>query len=84
MAKSKSHYIRGITPKRVMSGGVHLYGLAPRQHRYEETSQLWRSVGGPVCNLTGLRIETSRAGIARQNQENVIEIQYKCTEIKNL
>ena len=30
--KSKLHYTRGITPKRVTSGGVHLRGLAPAQH----------------------------------------------------
>ena len=28
---------RGITPKRVTSGGVHLRGLAPGQHSSEET-----------------------------------------------
>ena len=28
---SNFHYTRGITPKRVTSGGVHLLGLAPRQ-----------------------------------------------------
>ena len=29
--KSKLHYTRGITPKRVTSDGVHLRGLAPGQ-----------------------------------------------------
>ena len=27
--KSNLHYTRGITPKRVTSGGIHLHGLAP-------------------------------------------------------
>ena len=26
------HYTRGITPKRVTKGGIHLRGLAPEQH----------------------------------------------------
>ena len=38
-SKSNLHYTRGITPKRVTSGGAHLRGLAPGQHSSEETSQ---------------------------------------------
>ena len=37
--KSNLHYTRGITPKHVTSGGVHLRDLAPGQHSSEETSQ---------------------------------------------
>ena len=38
------HYTRGITPKRVTSGEIHLRGLAPGQRSSEETSQRWRAV----------------------------------------
>ena len=31
--KLNLHYTRGITPKRVTSGGIHLRGSAPRQHK---------------------------------------------------
>ena len=42
---------------------VHLHGLAPGQHRFEETSQRLQTVGNIVSELTGPRIEpkTSRA-----------------------
>ena len=46
--KSNLHYTRGITPKRVTSGGAHLRGLAPGLHSSEETSQRWRTVGDTV------------------------------------
>ena len=46
--KSNLNYIRGITPKRVTSGGAHLRGLAPGLHSSEETSQRWRAVGDAV------------------------------------
>ena len=46
--KSNLHYTRGITPKRVTSGGAHLRGLAPGLHSSEETSQRWRAVGDTV------------------------------------
>ena len=36
-SKSNLPYTRGITPKRVTSGGIHLCGLAPGQHSSEET-----------------------------------------------
>ena len=42
------HYARGITPKRVTSGGAHLRGLAPGLHSSEKTSQRWRAVGDTV------------------------------------
>ena len=35
------HYTRGITPKHVTSGGIHLRDLASGQHSSEETSQRW-------------------------------------------
>ena len=41
--KSNLHYTRGITPKRVTSGGAHLRSLAPGQHSSEETSQRWQA-----------------------------------------
>ena len=50
-------YIRGIAPKRVTSGRVHLRGLALGQHSIEETSQRWRGVGDPVCDFTVPEIE---------------------------
>ena len=46
--ESNLHYTRGITPKRVTSGGAHLRGLAPGLHSSEETSQRWRAVGDTV------------------------------------
>ena len=46
--KSNLHYTRRITPKRVMSCGAHLRGLAPGQHSSEETSQWWRVDGDAV------------------------------------
>ena len=46
--KSNLHYTRGITPKRVTSGGAHLCGLAPGLHSSEETSQWWLAVGDTV------------------------------------
>ena len=48
---------RGITPKRVTSGGVHLFGVAPKQHSSEETSKRWRAVGDTVPDLTYPGIE---------------------------
>ena len=47
------HNTRGITPKRVISGGVHLRSLAPGQHSSEETSLRCRTVDRTVSNLTG-------------------------------
>ena len=38
------HYTRHVTPKRAMSGGAYLRGLAPGQHSSEETSQRWQAV----------------------------------------
>ena len=46
--KNQIFIIRGITPKRVTSGGAHLRGLAPELHSSEETSQRWRAVGDTV------------------------------------
>ena len=46
--KSNLHCTRGITPKRVTSSGVHLRGLAPGQNSFEETSQMWRTIGDCV------------------------------------
>ena len=51
------HYTRGITPKRVTSGGINLRDLAPGLHSSEETSQRWRVIGDIVSDLTGPRIE---------------------------
>ena len=46
--KSNLHYTRGITPKRVTSGGAHIRCLAPGQHSSEEILQRWRAVGDTV------------------------------------
>ena len=48
MKKSNLHYTRGITPKRVTSGGAHLRGLAPGLRSSDGTSQRWRVVGNTV------------------------------------
>ena len=60
--KSNVHYIRGITLKRVTSGGIHLSSFAPEQHSSEETSQRRQPVGDTVSDLIGPEIEpqTSR------------------------
>ena len=60
MSKPNLHYTRGITPKRVTSGGVRLRGLAPGQHSSEETMQRWRAVGNTVSGLTvpGIKPQT--------------------------
>ena len=59
--KSHLHYTRGITPKRITSGGAHLRCLAPAQHSSREISQRWR-VWRHFADLTGPGIEpqTSR------------------------
>ena len=57
--KSNLYYTRGVTPKRVTIGGIHLRGLAPGQHSSEETSQRWRVVGDTLFDLTGPGIEPS-------------------------
>ena len=55
--KSNLHDTRGITPKCVTSGGIHLRDLAPEQHSSEETWQWWRAVGNTVSDLTGLALK---------------------------
>ena len=47
------HHTRGITLKRVASGGVYLRGLAPGLQSSEETSQRRRVVGNTAYDLTG-------------------------------
>ena len=47
-AKSNLHDTRGVTPKRVTSGGAQLRGLAPGQHSSKEMSQRWRAVSDTV------------------------------------
>ena len=55
--KPNLHYTRGITPKRVTSGKIHLRGLAPGHHSSEETSLRWRVVRDTVYDVTGPGIE---------------------------
>ena len=55
--KSNLHHTRGITSKRVTSGGAYLRGLAPEQHSSEKTSQRWRAFGDTVSDSTDLRLE---------------------------
>ena len=50
-------YTRGITPKRVTSGGFRLSGLAPGQHNSDKTSQWWRAASDTVSDLAGVGIE---------------------------
>ena len=38
-SKSNLHYTREITPKSVLSGGIHLRCFAPGPHSSEKTSQ---------------------------------------------
>ena len=57
-SKSNLHYIRGITPKRVTSGGVYLHGSAPAgQHSSEKTLHRYRAVGDTVSELSDPGIE---------------------------
>ena len=58
ITKSNLHSTRGITPKRVTSGGAHLRGLAPGQQSCDEKLQPWRAVGETMFGLTGSEIET--------------------------
>ena len=60
--KTNLLYTRGITPKRVTSGGTHLRGLAPGQHSSKKRTQRWRVVGDAVSDLTnpGIESQTSR------------------------
>ena len=46
-SKSNLHYTRGITPKRVTSGGAHLRGLAPGLTAPKKR----RSGGEPLATL---------------------------------
>ena len=49
--QSNFYYTRGITPKRVTSGGPNS-GLASGQHSSEETSQWWRADDDTVSDST--------------------------------
>ena len=57
---SKLCYTRGITPKRVTSGGNHICGLALGHHNSEETPLL-----ATLCPLTGPGIESQTYRITR-------------------
>ena len=48
-----------IAPKQVTTGGIHLYGLAPGQHRSEKrrSGGDWRAVDETATDLTDLGIE---------------------------
>ena len=64
--KSNLHYTRGITPKRVTSGGAHLRGLAPGlqlRRNVTAVASRWRH----CADLTGPGIEpqTSRTESVR-------------------
>ena len=60
--KLNLQHTRGITLKRVTSDGAHLCGLAPGQHSFKETLQLWRAIGDTASDLTcpGIKPKTSR------------------------
>ena len=57
-SKINLRYTRGITPKRVTSGGAYLHAVVPGQHSSEETSQRWQAVGDAVSASTDLEIES--------------------------
>ena len=62
-----------MTPKCVMSGGIHLRDLAPEQHSSEEISQRWRVHGNTASDLTGPGIESeilSRVAKALSHKNN--------------
>ena len=52
--KSILHHSRGITSKRVTSGGAHVRSLAPGQLSFEKTSQQLQPIGDNVSDLTDL------------------------------
>ena len=56
-SQSDLHYTRGVTPKRAISGGVHLRGVVPGQHSSEETSQRWPAVSDTLADFIGPGIE---------------------------
>ena len=43
--QNQNNLTRGITPKRVTSGGVHILGVAPGQYSSEGTLQRLRAAG---------------------------------------
>ena len=59
--KSNLHYTRGITPKRVTSGGIHLREFAPGLYSSEETSQQRRAIVDTEydVNDSGIEPQTS-------------------------
>ena len=61
MILTQRAFIGGITSKRVTSGGIHLRGLAPGKHSFEETSPQCQ-VGDTVSDLTcpGIKRKTFR------------------------
>ena len=69
--KSNLHNNRGITPKRVTSGGAHLRCLAPGQHSSEEISKRWRAVGDtvPIGPAREIEPKTSRTDGVRSTTE---------------
>ena len=66
-SKSNLHYTRGITPKRVTSGGARLRALAPEQHSFRRNVTAMASRWRHCADLTGPGIEpkTSRTDSAR-------------------
>ena len=52
--KSNHHYIRGITPKHVTTGGALFRVLAHAQHISGETSQRWRGFDRPRNRIPDL------------------------------
>ena len=79
--KSYLQYTRGITLKRVTSGGVHLRGLVPVDNT--ETTQRWRAVGDTVFDLTYSGIEPlfprtdSDVSLSRDIQQFIREKQFR-------
>ena len=64
-----------MTPKRMTSGGAHLRGLAPEQHRSEEASKPWRA----VRVLARRNNRLPRSLLSRGNEHNAMNTWYLCS-----
>ena len=82
MIKSNLRYTRGITPKRVTSGGAHLRGAAPGLHSSEQTSQRWRAVASHCADLwravASHCADLERAVASRADLERAVRICEPC------
>ena len=77
-------YPRGVTPKRVTNGGVHLHGLARGQHSCEETSQLSRAAGDTLSDFTGPGIELGTPELIEMCSTTTLSSRYPVMSTSNM